>query len=196
MERTRVVRFVGGPLHGESRTVINAKAEYRVPFEAATALATAMGAEEVTAPPGPEYVVYARRKDGRYYLRADPPTGFETVPAEGFTFEWFDVSGGILLLEIAGPRSDVGYATVELRLAQEFLADPAIIEQGAAVLLERASDAFGSREREAIQNLSLESVRSLADALEAGSRSSTELGNRRVAAGILRAWTEHRHAPR
>ncbi len=196
MERTRVVRFVGGPLHGESRTVTNAKAEYRVAFSVATALALAMGEEEVAAPPEQGDLVYARRKDGRYYLRAEAPAAYENVPAEGFTFDWFDVSNGVLLVEITGPRSDIGYTTVDLMVSPEFLADPENMEQGAILLLTMGADTFGAREREAIQNLSPGAVRTLADGLEAGTPASLERGNRRMAALILRAWTEHRHAPR
>ena len=194
MERTRTVRFVGGPLHGESRPVNNAKDEYQVGFSAATALATAMG-EEPSAPPQQAELVYARRKDGRYYLRAEAPAGFENVP-ERFTFDWFDVSGGVLLLEIGGPVSAIGHVTVDLRLSPQFLADPARMEEGAPLLLIMARDSFDVREQEAIQNLSPDVVRTLADALEAGTPASMELGNRRVAALILRAWVEHRHSPR
>lgn len=194
MERSRIVRFVGGPLHGESRTVVSAKAEYRVDYSVATALATAMG-EEVAAPPEQEYLVYARRKDGRYYLRAEVPAGFENVP-EGFSFEWFEGGDGMLLLEVSGPPSDIGYATTEVWLSVELVTDPLIIEKGAPFLLEQASDALDNHQRKAILDLSPDSVHSLANALEAGTPASREQGNRRVAAGIIRAWVEHRHAPR
>ena len=190
MGRSRIVRFVGGPLHGESRTVDNAKPEYRVGFLAATALATAMrGIGEATAPPGQEELVYVRRKDGRYYLRAEVPAGFEDVP-EGFTFDWFEGGDGMLLLEVSGPPSDVGHATTDLWLTVEFVTDPAIIEKGAAFLLEEARQALDNHQREAIHNLSWASVHSLADALEAGTSVSLEQGNRRVAAGILRMWAD------
>ena len=186
MERTRTVRFVGGPLHGETRTVANAKAEYRVDYSVATALATAMG-EEVAAPPEQAHLVYVRRKDGRYYLRAEAPAGFENVP-EGFTFDWFDVSGGVLLLEIAGPPSAIAHATVDFRLSVEFLTDPTNIEKGATLLLTMVRSTLDARERDAIQNLSPDVIHTLADALEAGTPASREQGNRRVAAGILRQW--------
>lgn len=190
METTRTVRFVGGPLHGESRTVHGAKAEYRVAFSAATALATAMGEEEMAAPPEQADLVYARRRDGRYYLRAEVPAGFEDVP-EGFTFDWFEGADGMYLLEVSGPPSDVGHATTDLWLSIEFLSDPAGIEKGPAFLLEEARDALDNHQRKAILNLSPDSVQSLADALEAGTPASLEQGNRRVAAGILRLWAEH-----
>ncbi len=190
MERTRTVRFVGGPLHGESRTVNNAKAEYRVDFSVATALAIAMGEQEASAPPERAQLVYVRRKDGRYYLRAEAPDGFEDVP-EGFTFDWFDAHGGCLLLEISGPPSEIGHAWTELTISQELLADPAIIKLGAAFLLERAQESLEGHQRRAVRDLSPDSVYLLAGSLEAGTSASKSLGNRRLVATILREWAEH-----
>lgn len=190
MGTIRTVRFVGGPLHGESRTVESAQAEYRIPFFVATALATAMrGIGEASAPPGQEFLVYARRKDGRYYLRAEAPAGFEKVP-EGFTFDWFDVSGGVLLVEISGPPSEIGHVTTELRLSLEFLTDPATIEEGPALLLEDARELLEQHERRAIRDLPPDRIHLLADALEAGTPASRQLGNRRVAALIIREWAD------
>jgi hypothetical protein len=114
MADTRLVRFVGGPLHGESREIENAGDSFPVTGAAATALRKELSGED----PFPEIdsdasLTYTRLRGGEYYLEIPEPEGIESLPS-GFVSEWCDAGPDRFLLKVTGPDTGWGSGSTEV----------------------------------------------------------------------------------
>ena len=190
MEKSRVVRFVGGPLDGESREVPDGRDRYEVSPASAEALGRAMRGEEgdsVAALPT-KALVYVRLKDGRYYLSIEQPATVADMPT-GFEAEWFDAGDDMLLAEIHGPVSDWGHAYAQVRASIDFLADRKATMDGRFVFNEALS-IIERKERKAARRMKAEDLLALAASIESGTKKAKSLGNRRIIAAILREYSD------
>jgi len=187
MGKKRLVHFVGGPLHGESREVPDGKDQYTITRAAAGALGAAIRGEEGPSEPAPtEDLTYIRRRDGRYYLEIGTPDGVKDPP-KNFSARWFDSGDGMVLLEFHGPESDWGHPWEDMTILPEFLAD-LVANQNGAVFYELSIKGLEDREREMVRHLDPEAIEQLAVSILGGTAKAKSLGNRRLVAAMLREY--------
>lgn len=185
---TRTIRFVGGPLHGESRDVDDSRSRFAVPLLAAGALKHALAGTEAASPAGADDLVYVRRGDGRYWLEVDTPAGIEEdVP--GFKSRWYDTGEGLLLCEVDAPHSDWGHAQADVSISEELLSDPVEFRKAGGVMA-FVIENIRHRERRIARRVSATDVLSVAAGIEVGEE--IRRGNRRIVAAWLRLYLEER----
>ena len=191
MDKERMVRFVGGPLDGESREVKDGRHRYVIPASAAGALKDAMREEGTPAPPpDPRDLTYVRRRDGRCWLSVNAPDGVADPP-KGFTAEWFDAGDDFLLLELHAPESDWGHAIGETRASLEFLSDSEASDEGHFVF-NMAIEIIEERERKVVRKMDAGVLREMAGwVLDAKPKSKTQ-GNRRIIAAAIGEFADRK----
>ncbi len=185
---TRTIRFVGGPLHGESREVDDSREHYTIPPAAARALGQALAGTISEAVDGGEDLIYVRRRDGRYWLKVANPEGIEEdVP--GFTSRWYDAGDGMKLCEVDAPENDWGHARVDVSISEGLLADPDAFRSAGGVMA-LVIDNIRHHERRIARRVSDAEIHSVAAAIEVGVKVSR--GNRRIVAAWLWLYVEKR----
>lgn len=186
MEQSRLVRFVGGPLHGESREVPAGRDEFQISREAAFALKGELEGGEMPEGLDPEeLLVYSQRKDGRYYLRIERPEEVP-YPPDGFFYLFFDCGGEEVIAELHGPSSAWGSPRGEFQVSREVLANPHDSEDGKLVFRRTIRMVEDQEAKIARGQLTGRAIMDLAMALRRGEE--LDLASRRLAAAALRVF--------
>ena len=188
MNKMKTIRFVGGPLHGESRSVEDSRSKYLISEAAALAVGAELRGEEADPTPDDERLEYTRRHDGRYYLEVDQPAEVKPFP-EGFEAKWFDVGEHMLLVEVHAPPSAYGHAFGEVRVARDFVLDAVATEDGLFIFKD-ALAIIELRERDLIRSFLADTLDDLAVSVSDGTELAKGQGNRRLIAAVLRDYAD------
>ena len=194
MKKSRLVRFVGGPLHGESREGPDSETEFLISKEAASALRKEIskGGMPPASIETAEEFRYVKRDDGRYWLAIMPPDSLQEPPP-GFTMHWFDAGEDRNLVEIHAPPSDWGHAYTEVHVSDELLGDAIVMErEGITLIMEMALDSLEASEGALVRGMGSETILALAERILGRDPETETPGNRRIVAALLKDLVELR----